>query len=511
MGKMSPDFEYIMKVPQPLVKPLEARLDENPGKRKNRERYLYVLHVVSRELARAYVDRVSVGKQVSISAWHARLHSVGLKNALGNDYLKVIDDLVRWGFICRGGNYMVGAPGVRGRSKAVWLCFPYASYWYAFCRSRWSKEPFEGDYRIKRGRVRKYRVTSRPFLKRLKAIAAEAKERDLLDGRVALAHEDLPRFTIDREGAKKMLDGMVKSGEMKPSGAKKELVKVERFNRAAKSPTALFVKRDRFGRVHTNMTQMKREIRSGFLYVDGKPTAEVDIKSSQGAFLGAIFRSAADTSACFLPGASAPMNDLRDRCDIRDRAGYLDECDRYDSLLRAGGLYEFFARELSMDFDLDREVDREEAKHAFMMFVFGPVSGGSGKGAEMREAVRRVWTEHFPKLLLAMERMKTGNYAALAREMQRIESDFVFDRVVPRVHRELGIPCCTVHDSLVVEAGMAHRVRAIMDEELATVGVPTMTAEEYGMVMSDAETELHEAEVLAEIMGSDRGTQSAAG
>ena len=61
--------------------------------------------------------------------------------------------------------------------------------------------------------------------------------------------------------------------------------KVDRFNDAEKSDTSLFVVRDDYGRVHTNITQVKREVRESALTCDGGPVTEVDIKSSQGAFL----------------------------------------------------------------------------------------------------------------------------------------------------------------------------------------------------------------------------------
>lgn len=497
---MTPRFSYKMRVPEVFLTPLRKKLEEFPGCARYREKYLFVLHLVARQLKRVYHDTRMRGAKVDIRTWHCNLQSVFLHAAIGNDYNTVIEDLVNWGFVGRSFSYLVGTDKVKGKSKAFWFCSPYERYWKDYCFSRERRmQDVTGETR-KYGRMRSYPVTSRPFLKRLEACAMDVKSRQMLDPRVGGCHDSLSHFKLDRKRAAKVLDALVEEKSMTQARKKRELEKVDRFNSVNENPSALFVKKDRFGRIHTNITQLKKEVRSRCLYCDGKPTAGVDIKSSQGAFLGAIFRSLADTGG-FLDLKSSPtMNELRKQAAIRDMDEYLGECDRYDALLREGKLYEFFAEEMSMDFDLDRTVCRDEAKHAFFVMLFGPVFVDDN-GDEEKAAVRRVWAEHFPALLLAIERMKAGNYAALAREMQRIESNFVFDRAIPRIVREVGCPYCTVHDSIIVAAEYADRVREIVEDELQHVGVPTMTSEEFGMSWkSDDEMEF-DREVELEMLG----------
>ena len=499
-GRRTPRFTYKIRIPMVFIGPLNEKLKEFPGCARYREKYMFVLHLVSRQLKRVYHDTRMLGGKIDVSTWHCHLQSVFLHAALGNDYNMVINDLVTWGFIRRSFSYLVGTDKVKGRSKAFWLCFPYENYWKEYCYSRERHmQDVTGNTR-KFGRTKTYQITSRPFLKRLEACAMDVKSRQMLDSRVRGCHESLSHFKLDRKRAVKVLDKLVEEKSMSLSRKKRELEKVDRFNSVNDNPAALFVKKDRFGRIHTNITQLKKEVRSRCLYCDGKPTAGVDIKSSQGAFLGAIFRSLADTGG-FLDLKSSPtMNELRKQAAIRDMDEYLGECDRYDALLREGKLYEFFAEEMSMDFDLDRTVCRDEAKHAFFVMLFGPVFVDDN-GDEEKAAVRRVWAEHFPALLLAIERMKAGNYAALAREMQRIESNFVFDRAIPRIVSEVGCPYCTVHDSIIVAAEYADRVREIVEDELQHVGVPTMTSEEFGMSWkSDDEMEF-DREVELEMLG----------
>lgn len=500
-GCMTPTFEYRMRIPEVLLAPLSRKLSEFPGRARRREKYLYVLHLVARQLRMVRHDVIMSGGKVHVSTWHCNLQATILRAAIGNDYRSVVEDLVDWGLIGRSFSYMPGTAKVRGYSKAYWFMGDYAIYWERYCYTRDRvRSDITGEAR-KFGRLRTIQVKSRPFLRRLERCAEEVKEKQLLDPRVGGCHDSLSHFSIDRKRASGILDDMVSRGEVTESCARRELRKVDRFNMAGRSRTALFVKKDRFGRIHTNITQLKKEVRYRCLYCDGKPTAGVDIKSSQGAFLGAILRSLADPLGVLDLNSSATLAELRRNADVVGRPGYLDECDRYDALLREGRLYEFFSEELSSDFDLGRTVGREEAKHMFFVMLFGPLFT-EGEDDGDRAAVRRVWAEHFPSLLLAIERMKAGNYAALAREMQRIESNFVFDRVVPRVVEELRCPYCTVHDSIIVEASLADSVRAIVEDELRKVGVPTMTSEEFGMTWKTEDEVMFERDVETEMLGT---------
>lgn len=498
---MSPKFAYKMRVPEVFLKPLGEKLKEYPGCARRREKYYFVLHLVARELKEIYHEYAVMGRKVDATVWHCNLYSVYLHNAIGNDYNGVIEDLVNWGFICRSQGYLVGNSGMRGRSKAFWFGWEYRNYWFTYCTTRNRRNSDRTGETRAYGRTRSFQVKSRRFLERLEGCAAEVKTAQMLDPTVRACHEELKHFSIDRGEAIKVLDRLVRKGEISETRRKKELAKVDRFNSAAESPTALFVKKDRFGRIHTNITQLKREVRSSCLYCDGERTVGIDIKSSQGAFLSAIFHAVADGCMMLEMRESPSMKELRSKCRIRDREKYVSELDRYDTLLRGGQLYEFFQSELSQDFDLDREVTRDEAKTAFLSMLFGPVHFDENKD-EMRGAVHRVWLEHFPSLLEVIEQMKEGNYAALAQEMQRVESDFVFNTFIPAIRWSLT-EChyCTVHDSVIVPERFGQQVRALGDNAIDDVGIPTMTKEEFGMVVKGDDERAFEEEVSLEMRG----------
>ena len=480
--------------------PLKQKLEEHPGCVRNREKYLFVLHLVSRQLRRVYHDSRMAGNTVDINTWHCNLHSLYLRNAIGNDYNRIIEDLEIWGFIGRSRTYLVGTKSSPGKSKAFWFCKPYASYWDKYCFTREFRMSDTTGTMKKFGRTRPYMIKSKPFLKRLELCAADVKTHQLEDPRIRKCHDELTHFAIEEDRAEMLLREMVDSGKMTPKKMRLEMKKVERFNHIGKSNTALFVKKDRFGRIHTNVTQMKKEVRSECLTCDGHPTSSIDIKSSQGAFLGVILRAIVENHSFFDLRSSPTLCELQQKVKINDPEKYLLECDKYDSILKHGKLYEFFANELSEDCDIDRNIDRDEAKQAFFVFLYGPVNIENDQN-ELRAATRRVWVEHFPRLLCAIEQMKSTNYPALAREMQRIESFFVFDRLIPRVTREVGCPYCTVHDSLIVPEGLSHRVNDLANDELQLLSIPTMTVEEFRQHVVDKNVAQYNREVDLEMLG----------
>ena len=72
----------------------------------------------------------------------------------------------------------------------------------------------------------------------------------------------------------------------------------------------------------------------------------------------------------------------------------------------------------------------------------------------------------------AMRRFKRQGYRRLAHFAQRIESAFMFGRVVPRI-MELrpGLFVGTIHDSILTTAGDAQLVRQVMLDEFARLGL----------------------------------------
>ena len=77
----------------------------------------------------------------------------------------------------------------------------------------------------------------------------------------------------------------------------------------------------------------------------------------------------------------------------------------------------------------------------------------------------RAFKALFPELLAIIDNMKEHQKNKLALELQSIEADLVIGKVVDRL-RLLGIPCLTVHDSIVCKVSDVEAAFGILDEEL---------------------------------------------
>lgn len=440
-----------------------------------------VLYMVTSHLRSDLMTNMVVQPKIPRKYWKTHLSAALLHKFLGDGYITAINTLVENGFIGRSQSYIKGDSSRKGKCKAFWLCAPYQNSYATYLQTRLDKK-LKNTEVVVRGTMSKYTITSPVVLKRIQKSFEERKRVSMEDPVVAICYDELSHFSIDANVADATLNEMVENGKMAPYNAELERCKIERFNGLLDEDGDLYVKHDKYGRIHTNVTNMKKEIRHAALRCDGDKVAEVDIKSSQAAFIIAVFRryidfyrndlnENRDTFLRFKPIWNAGRKDL-----VLGRME--DELDRYRNLVAEGKIYEFFQSECSADEDIDRQLTRDEAKKGLLSFLFSPLYFDT-KREPIRGAVQRCWREHFPNLYNCMWSLKEHCHAALAYEMQKIESSFVFDQVCPRIIEEVGCHFCTVHDSIIVPEQYADHVRCIMDEELLNQDIPTHTDIEY--------------------------------
>jgi len=440
-----------------------------------------VLYMVTNQLRSDLMTNMIVQPTIPRKYWKCHLSAVLLRKILGDGYITAINSLVEHGFIGRSHSYIKGDSNTKGKCKAFWLCAPYQNS-YATYLQTWIDKKFMNTEVVVHGKMSKYTITSPVVLRRIKRSFEERKRISMDDPLVAVCYDELSHFSIDTKVADATLDEMVSSGKMTPYNAKMERNKVERFNGLMDDDGAMYVKHDKYGRIHTNVTNLKKEIRHSALRCDGEPVAEVDIKSSQAAFIIAVFRRYIDFYKDDLEENRDTFIRFRPIWNEGRKEITLDrmekELERYRNLVADGQIYEFFQKECSEDFDVDRELSRDEAKKGLLSFLFSPLYFDDRREV-VRGAVQRCWREHFPTLFNCMWSMKEHCHAALAYEMQKIESSFVFEQVCPRIMEEVGCHFCTVHDSIIVPEKYADHVRCIMDEELLNQNIPTHTDIEY--------------------------------
>lgn len=225
--------------------------------------------------------------------------------------------------------------------------------------------------------------------------------------------DDLQHLTLDT-GA---LDWLyARKGDMSPSKYSKNLYTMVKMHEGDRRCSF-----DKFGRMHTPVTVIKREVRKEFVRLDGKPTAEVDIGNSQPFFLYLIL-----------------LEDGFDGWDGFDEDVINERL--YDKMLAAG-----------------RFKSRDAAKRAVYRVLFG-------------KSTSCVATNTFKLLYPAVWRkvceikLRAGNHAALAHQLQRAESAFLFNTAIKQLMAELpGVRMVTVHDSIIVASEHKSRVEALFE------------------------------------------------
>jgi hypothetical protein len=283
---------------------------------------------------------------------------------------------------------------------------------------------------------------------------------------------------------------------------------------------------DDYGRIHTNLTNLSRMLRP-YLTVDGGRLANVDISESQPLFFGIALASAwagrqtncrvqHNSSVHHMPAKrpnDQPRRDETKRQDEQERkaAGWggtraahhtmdttmldttmldttmldttmldttmldttmLDgrEClvgefereqlpgdlRRYLELCECRALYQTVADRLG--------TTRDKAKKRVMVVLFDR--------PWHRNRVSNILDELVPAVMEDMREIKQPNHRRLAHFAQKVESAFMFGRVVPRIMRERpDLFISTIHDSILTPVADAQFVRGVMLDEFAQLGV----------------------------------------
>jgi hypothetical protein len=235
---------------------------------------------------------------------------------------------------------------------------------------------------------------------------------------------DLYRVSIDMDGAKSWIESNMdrsdRAFEINLSTCDKIKAK------------DIYYSFDAYGRFHTNFTVLKKEIRSRFLRFGDEPVMELDITNSQPFFLYILMRD----------------------------AGFSD-FDGFDADVLSGSIYERL-REISGR-------TRREVKVNVYSVLFG------------RNMTPDYWNllfgELYPNVYAWIREYKrtSGSYKAIARELQRIESNFIFNNLIPDVVLRHGdLPIVTIHDSIVIPRSAYADVRQIFQDAKAKLVSSTL-------------------------------------
>lgn len=180
---------------------------------------------------------------------------------------------------------------------------------------------------------------------------------------------------------------------------------------------------DNYGRIHTNFTTLKKEIRNQFLSIDNEPLEEVDIKNSQPLF--------------FLYLLCKNLNNSIDK----------EELLQFKSDVLDGLIYDKLAR--------FSKVTRYKMKTIFFKFLFGK-SGSKCKA----------FTRYYPSITDFINKYKKdNNYEHLSHQLQELEGEFLFKKICAELNMQ-KIKYFTVHDSVYVKESDYHILKLVFDNHL---------------------------------------------
>lgn len=187
-----------------------------------------------------------------------------------------------------------------------------------------------------------------------------------------------------------------------------------------------FFSKDRTGnRLHNNLTNLYTPLRN-FLTYKNKQLVQCDLRNSQLVFLYLLMRD----------------------CHINPV-----ELDKFKYVVCEYGFYEFFAEKLGVNLT-------DDIRKEFKVSVFEHLLFGTNK-TKLTE-LEKLFKKEFPNIFYVIQSIKTDNYKDLSIQLQKKESDFIFE-CVRKLDR--SIPLLTIHDSICTTVGNEQIVYDIISKE----------------------------------------------
>lgn len=223
--------------------------------------------------------------------------------------------------------------------------------------------------------------------------------------------KDLFRVEIDKNAAIDWCDTNLEKNSMPYLSNIMSITKI--------SSGQIYYSFDKYGRFHTNFTNLKKEIRNQFLSINKNKTAEIDIANSQPFFMWLLMKD----------------------------SGYGDlDNFKYDVL--NGIIYNKVAEMMNCT--------RKEAKVKVYAVMFG-----RNIGSEWDLCFKKLYPNVYNWILNFKTECKS--YKSLAQKLQKTESDFIFGYVIPKIIEWKNVSIITIHDSIVFEDIYKDKIEEIFE------------------------------------------------
>ncbi|MGI4739327.1 MAG: hypothetical protein ACRYG7_29530 [Janthinobacterium lividum] len=270
-------------------------------------------------------------------------------------------------------------------------------------------------------------------------------------------------------------------------------------------------------RLHTLLTQMKRELRSFLLY-DGEPLVSLDIRSSQPYFFTALLSkkfyimgerqihgwkslvSGLATSSQPLPSTSNTNTNIYST--IFPGASKLSKKQLFMKCVFpliswSEGFYKDFSRRINGNEPTPAEVDRIKKKSMWLFF--------EPKGRKFHSSEFKDFTAFYPIEAGVIQGIHSVKPGLLPLLLQRLEARVLLYDITKTITSRLpAAPLFTIHDSILTTPKYASQVKEIMITELTTyIGVAPGIKEEHKTDKSEFASSIDEEGVIGTRTGVD--------
>lgn len=224
---------------------------------------------------------------------------------------------------------------------------------------------------------------------------------------------------------------------------------------------------DNVGRFHSNLTNIKKELRNYITY-DGNRLVNVDIKSSQPFFSTLLFKPTfykekseiinvydiptsvpmLSTSVVKFKSTIIMLGKTLQNSDYREYNEFID-------MVNSGDFY----KKLYTKLYPKKPYDRPKAKLMILIYFFSKNRSKAKFKKDFKNA--------FPEVHKFLALIKKKNHTALSHLLQRIESEIIIERVTMRISQEKpNLPIFTIHDSVATTQGNEDYILDIIKEEV---------------------------------------------
>lgn len=224
-------------------------------------------------------------------------------------------------------------------------------------------------------------------------------------------------------------------------------------------------------RLHTNLTNMNKELRK-YLKYDGQSLQNIDISNSQIFFLLVLLHKIKNRK----------LQNTETESSIILELSFVSLCNKefqsFHDLVVSGTFYKVLGERLMKekgfgDYYIKMEYDYKSKKVNYVRFdnpkdLMKPIAFEILFSKNNHYTPEKKWfREQFPTIYKVIEIIKSKNHNTLALQLQNLEAEAILDITATKIKEfNKDIPIYTIHDSILTIPEYTHDVKRIMIESI---------------------------------------------